>query len=99
MHSPVFLRKLRNDIKIDNLIAKELKIPNKYVEGYFKFLCPVCFEFNTSIKQETNLGRCFRCKRNFNTIDIVMLVCDLSFLDTVAFLKPFLHDSNGGLLI
>ena len=94
MYSPDFLRKLRNDIKIDYLISEGLKIPNKHSEGYFRFLCPVCFEFNTAVKKETNLARCFRCNQNFNTIDLVMAVEKLSFLDTVLFLKPFLNRNN-----
>jgi DNA primase len=94
MYSPNFLRKLRNDIAVDHLIANVLKIPSKYSEGYFRFLCPVCSEFNTSVKQQTNLARCFRCKRNFNPIDMVMVVNDLSFVDTIRFLKPLLYHTE-----
>ncbi|MCP4911594.1 MAG: hypothetical protein GY909_00635 [Oligoflexia bacterium] len=82
------LRKLRNDIPIDILIARVLKIPSKYSEGYFRFLCPVCNEFNTATKKETNLARCFRCNKNFNPIDIVMTYYNKNFLDTVKFLMP-----------
>ncbi|MHC4453743.1 MAG: CHC2 zinc finger domain-containing protein [Planctomycetota bacterium] len=90
-----FLRKLRNDIAVAHLIENVLKIPCKYSEGYFRFLCPICHEFNTSVKQQTNLARCFRCKRNFNPIDMVMVVNDLSFIETVRFLKPLLdHTKN-----
>ncbi len=84
------LRQLRNDIPIEMLISHELKIPYKHSERYFRFLCPRCNEFNTATKKETNLARCFRCKINFNPIDMVMDYCGLNFLDTVKFLKPIL---------
>ena len=84
------LRQLRNDIPIEMLIAQVLKIPYKHSEGYFRFLYPLCNEFNTATKKETNLARCFRCKTNFNPIDMVMAYCGLNFLDTVEFLKPVL---------
>lgn len=86
-----FLKKLRNDIAVDLLIADVLKLPCKYSEGYFRFLCPICSDFHTSVKPQTNLARCFRCKRNFNPIDMVMTVNNLSFIDTVRFLKPLLN--------
>ena len=85
-----FLRKLRNDIPIEPLIAEILKIQWKYSEGYFRFRCPICNDFNTATKKETNLARCFRCKQNYNPIDIVMIYANLNFLDTVKFLKPVL---------
>lgn len=84
------LMKLRNDIPIEELIVHILKIPYKHSEGYFRFLCPICNEFNTSIKKETNLGRCFRCNKNFNPIDMVMANARLNFLDTIKFLMPIL---------
>ena len=84
------LRQLRNDIPIEMVIAHVLKIPYKHSEGYFRFLCPYCNEFNTATKKKTNLARCFRCKTNFNPIDMVMVYYGLNFLDTVEFLKPIL---------
>ena len=84
------LRKLRNDIPIEILIARILKIPSKYSEGYFRFLCPLCNEFNTATKKQTNLARCFRCNKNFNPIDLVMTYNEKPFLDTVKFLMPIL---------
>lgn len=80
------LRKLRNEIPLEDLIANILKIPYKYSEGYFRFLCPICDEFHTATKRETNLARCFRCRRNFNPIDIVMSYSGLTFLEAVKFL-------------
>ncbi len=82
------LYELRNFIPINELIS-ELNIPYKYSEGYFRFLCPVCNEFQTATKPETNLARCFRCDRNFNTIDLVLICQHLSFVDSVRFLQTF----------
>ena len=88
--SAQFLRTLRNDIPIDQLIANVLAIPNKTSEGYFRFLCPLCSDFHTATNPKTNLARCFRCKKNFNTIDIVMTESNSSFLDAVHLLKTIL---------
>lgn len=77
---------LRNHIPIDRLI-EALFVPAKIQEGHFRFLCPVCNEFNTGINPKTNLARCFSCRKNFNTIDFVMTVKKLSFLDSVAYLE------------
>lgn len=59
-------------------------------EGYLRFLCPLCRDFNTATKPETNLGRCFRCRRNFNTIDLVLIVERCEFLEAVARLEELL---------
>lgn len=77
---------LRNHIPIDRLI-EALSVPSKVQEGYYRFLCPACNEFNTGINPKTNLARCFSCRKNFNTIDFVMTVKKLSFLDSVAYLE------------
>jgi len=78
---------LRNHISIDTLIEKHLKIPSKFSEGFFRFLCPVCHEFQTATNPRTNLGRCFRCERNFNTIDMVMICKGLRFVECVKCLQ------------
>jgi len=92
MHANLYTRQelfiLRNDISVDSLI-KELKIPFKVSEGYFRFCCPVCREFNTSVNPKTNLARCFCCKKNYNTIDLVKLIRGLNFKNSVEFLKKF----------
>lgn len=90
LFSPQFLRSLRNDIPIDRLIADVLDIPHKLSEGYFRFLCPLCSDFHTATNPNTNLARCFRCKKNFNTIDIVMIDSHSSFLDAIHLLKSIL---------
>jgi hypothetical protein len=81
---------LRNQLPIDTLIEKHLKVPSKFSEGYFRFLCPLCHEFQTATNPRTNLGRCFRCKRNFNTIDMVMICKGTRFVECVKYLKTIL---------
>ena len=83
------LRQLRNQALIDRVI-EELDLPAKLSEGYLRFLCPLCREFNTATNPETNLARCFRCKRNFNPIDMVMVVEKKTFLEAVARLTSLL---------
>ncbi len=83
------LTSLRNDIPIDTLINKYLKIPSKISDGYFRFVCPLCKESLTATNPKTNLARCFRCERNFNTIDMVMIVLNYNFIESVNFLKQF----------
>ena len=68
---------------MDILIKEELKIPCKSSEGEFRFLCPICNEFQTAVNPVTNLARCFRCSKNFNTIDLVMQVQMIGFKDSV----------------
>jgi DNA primase len=77
---------IRNSIDFDNLL-NYLGIPNKEIEGARRFLCPKCNEFRTAINPKTNLARCFRCKVNFNTIDITMESEKISFVDSVKLLK------------
>jgi len=69
------------------LIRDRLKVPSKISDGFFRFLCPLCNEFQTAVNPNTNLARCFRCEKNFNTIDIVMAVRKCGFKDSVLFLK------------
>jgi len=80
---------LRNEIPIQLLIETKLKIPNKIRDGCFRFLSPYCGESDTGIKQETNLARCFRCDKNFNTIDMVIAVRNPDFVNAVGFLRQF----------
>jgi DNA primase len=89
-YSKNLLRRLRNEIPIALLIADLLTMPNKVSEGYFRFLCPICSEFNTATNQKTNLARCFRCKKNFNPIDMVMEVKRVGFVDAVEYLNGIL---------
>lgn len=80
---------LRNHIPIDLLIRESLKIPSRTLEGYFRFLCPLCSGYNTATNPDTNLARCFSCNKNFNTIDLVMLIRQLDFIQSVHYLKDY----------
>lgn len=80
------LHAVRNQISIRHVI-ESLEIPSKEVEGVFRFLCPQCGEFQTAVNPKTNLSRCFRCQANFNTIEILMKDRQLSFVESVKFLK------------
>ena len=88
--SAEFIRALRNEIVINDLVISILKLPCKYSEGYLRFLCPLCCEFRTATNQKTNLARCFRCQKNFNPIDMVMMVKNHRFIEAVRFLEPLL---------
>jgi len=85
------LFEIRNYIPIQNLI-KDLNIPSIIEDNIFRFLCPICNGYNTSIKYDTNLARCFNCCINFNTIEIAMKVRTPNFVDNVKFLQQYLHD-------
>ena len=85
------LRRLRNDNDLSQLIRR-LGIAWKRDDGYFRFLCPICHEFNTATNPRTNLGRCFRCRKNFNPIDIVMSVERVAFLEAVRMLQQLCTD-------
>ncbi|MCK5232193.1 MAG: hypothetical protein KAR13_18115 [Desulfobulbaceae bacterium] len=84
------LFELRNLIPINWLIKEHLNIPSKDSEGFFRFLCPLCNEFQTATNPKTNLARCFRCETNFNPIDLVMTVKGIGFVESVKYLKTFL---------
>ena len=82
---------LRNNIPIDFVITDVLSIPNKISEGFLRFLCPLCLEFNSATNPKTNLARCFSCKKNFNPIDLVMAEKDIPFKTAVHLLLPILN--------
>ena len=86
-----YLRHLRNRIEIIPLIADALELIYKTHDGRFRFMCPLCHDFDTAVNTNTNLARCFRCKRNFNPIDMVMTVKRYSFMQAVRFLDPSLQ--------
>ncbi len=87
MYSKKELYQLRNEIPITVVIADVLDIPSKMIDGYFRFLCPLCSEFMTATNSRTNLARCFRCKKNFNPIDITMTVNKYTFKEAVEYLQ------------
>ena len=88
---PAFLRALRNEVSIDDLIRSHLDVPWKEREGYLRFLCPHCGDFHTATNPKTNLARCFRCRVNLNPIDLVMAAEGCGFLDAVKILTPLLE--------
>ena len=92
--SPVLLRLLRNRIPINTLITSTLNMPFKRSENYLRFLCPLCGDFHTATNPSTNLARCFRCQKNFNPIDMVMILNGCSFLEAVRFLETLLPSSR-----
>ncbi len=81
------LFEVRNYIPVDMVIRDQLQIPSKIRDGFFRFLCPMCNEFQTAVNPVTNLARCFRCEKNFNTIDLVMKIKGYGFKESVFFLK------------
>lgn len=94
LYSKNLLREIRNDIPIKFVLSNLLHIYSKSIDGYFRFLCPICNDFHTATQSSTNLARCFKCERNFNTIDFVMIVKNYSFKKSVSFLQNYLHNQN-----
>jgi hypothetical protein len=88
------LYSLRNDIPIDRVIRNALDIPCRISEGCFRFLCPLCNGFNTALNPATNLARCFYCEKNFNTIDLVMVITQSDFVNSIRFLKDYQQKNN-----
>lgn len=91
------LRRLRNDIPVRWVIETLLQLPSKDVEGVYRFLCPVCNEFKTGLNPHTNLVRCFRCRKNFNPIELVMAERGLNFVQSVKLLRQFKERSSAPL--
>ncbi len=77
------LRVLRNAVPISKLVV-ELSIPTQKHGVRMTFRCPLCGVFATATNPRTNLARCFRCRRNFNTIELVIAERRVSFLDAVS---------------
>ena len=73
------------------LIEKTFCIPCRVIKGCFRFMCPLCGGFDTAVNPKTNLARCFACEKNFNTIDLVMLIRQTDFVHSVKFLKSILQ--------
>jgi len=87
-HYPAdFLRMLRNDIPIDEVIVDLLNLEVQKNRKTIRFRCPLCCNFHTATNHKTNLARCFDCEKNFNPIDLVITVGNSSFVDAVKILK------------
>ena len=80
------LYQLRNQISLDRVLS-QLNWPHKQRDSRCCFLCPNCEEFLTAVNPRTNLGRCFRCQRNFTPIDLVMAIRQYDFVTAVHFLQ------------
>ena len=82
-----FLRMLRNDIPIDEVIVDLLNLEVQKDRKTIRFRCPLCYNFHTATNHNTNLARCFDCQKNFNPIDMVITVGNCGFVDAVKILK------------
>ena len=81
----------RNSVPMREVVAELSGLPNKDVEGTFRFLCPVCGEFRTGIHEKTNLARCFRCCRNYNAIELLIESRGISFVESVKLLLHYIR--------
>jgi hypothetical protein len=93
MIDPDLLRCLRNDLPMPVAIAAlgPQGPPAKMSEGYFRFLCPHCGEMRATVNPRNNLAHCFTCKKNLNTIDLLISE-GYDFLSAVALLKRWLDE-------
>ena len=82
-----FLRMLRNQIPINEVIIDLLNLEVRNDHELLRFRCPLCDNFHTATNHKTNLARCFDCKNNFNPIDLVMTVENCGFLDALKILR------------
>lgn len=92
-YSSALLKSLRNQIPIEKVITCMLNMEIKPTCKLLRFRCPRCYNFHTATNSINNLARCFDCQKNFNPIDMVMAVANVSFTDAVEFLKPHLQKS------
>jgi len=90
-YSADFLRMLRNQIPIDEVIVDLLNLELRNDHEILRFRCPLCYNFHTATNHQTNLARCFDCKKNFNPIDLVITVENCGFLDAVKILKDCIN--------
>jgi hypothetical protein len=88
-YDPKYLRRLRNEVPWPELLEK-LRWVHKKREGRLVFQCPKCSEMLTGVNDRTNLGRCFRCKENWNPIDFAMDAWKLEFRSAVVVVEPLL---------
>lgn len=85
------LRALRNDIAVHEVMRDDLGITVYFEAGHWRFQCPLCHQYDTATNPRTNLGRCFRCRRNFNPIDVTIIVRRCTFLEAVEDLEATLR--------
>lgn len=89
------LKRLRNDLPVRFVVEKLLRLPIKNIEGVVRYLCPLCNEFQTSFNPNANMSRCWRCQKNFNSIEIFMAGNSSSFVESVKTLLPMLPKVAG----
>lgn len=90
-YSKSYLRKIRNDIKIREVIDVICKIDyTTALDGLFRFTCPRCHRYNTAVNDKINLARCFDCKENFNSIDFIIITKKCTFLEAIEILEVYL---------
>ena len=82
-YTAYFLRKIRNEIPIDDVITEYLNLESLVDKDLLRFRCPLCYNKHTATNRNTNLARCFDCKTNFNPIDMVMSVGKCDFVEAV----------------
>jgi hypothetical protein len=70
------LRRLRNDLPMPFVIACLGRDgpPSKMSGGHFRFLCPHCGDMQATVNPRNNLAHCFRCHKNLNSIDLLILL-------------------------
>lgn len=86
-----FLKKIRNQIPIEKVITAILNMDIQYTPKWLRFRCPRCHCFHTATNPKTNLARCFDCQKNYNPIDLVMIVGKCDFIEAVEYLKKNLR--------
>jgi hypothetical protein len=91
-YSKRLLHRLRNEVDVAELIRDVLELPSEICDGVFRFQCPCCQGFDCATNPKTNLARCFHCQRNFNPIDIVIVINRCGFVDAVEFLRQRLPE-------
>ncbi len=89
--SKALLHDLRNKIPVRGLIENELGVRCETESGVFRFECPLCASFHTSVMKTENLARCFGCETTFNTIDMVMETGKTGFRQSADFLTDLLE--------
>ena len=85
------LRAIRNDLPMRLTIVRLGRFGPiaKQSDGYFRFQCPSCSELRATVNPKNNLAHCFSCKKNFNNIDLMMILGH-DFLPAAGILEQWL---------